>query len=222
MDPTIAAAWITGGVGALGIVGTVVTSVVGSRNTRKATEQAIEASAANTMATLAAAREDRLWEKRSAVYEETLAALLYRGDKRFWGVAGAWDKGAAEELRNAYDEYRSTTWFERRGRLYAYASEAVRAASEAALQADVKASTLSYAAEDFRKAPDLLPNAGEILKKITEDLNSAHQEVRDADDVLIKVIRDELRSRPEAAVPPPANLPAVHRGFCHRRKAVQE
>jgi hypothetical protein len=216
VDPTIAAACITGGVGALGIAGTVVTSVVGSRNTRKAAEQAIAAGAASTSATLAAAREDRLWEKRCAAYEETLAALLYRRDKRFWGVAGAWDKAAAKELRNAYDEYRSTTWFERRGRLYAYASEAVRAASDAALQADVKASTLSYAAEDFRKsALDLLPNAGETLQKITDGANSAHNEVRAADDALIEVIREELRSRPEAAMPP-AQVPAVHRGFWRR------
>ena len=78
VDPTIAAAWITGGVGALGIVGTVVTSVVGSRNTKRATEATIAASAAATAATLAAAREERLWEKRAAAYEETIAELRLR------------------------------------------------------------------------------------------------------------------------------------------------
>ena len=78
VDPTIAAAWITGGVGALGIAGTVVTAIVGSRNTRRATEATIAAGTATTAATLTAARDDRLWEKRCAAYEETLTALLHR------------------------------------------------------------------------------------------------------------------------------------------------
>ena len=82
MDPTITAAWITAGVGALGIAGTVATAVVGSRNTRMATERTIAAGAATTAATLAAARDDRLWDKPCVVYEETLADLPHQQAKR--------------------------------------------------------------------------------------------------------------------------------------------
>lgn len=54
VDPTIAAAWISGGVGAVGVAGTVATAWIGSRNTRKATEQVIEASAYASDVVLAA------------------------------------------------------------------------------------------------------------------------------------------------------------------------
>src|ERR1700733_12198675 len=92
VDPTIAAAWITGGVGALGIAGTVVTAIVGSRNTRRATEATIAAGTATTAAPLTAARDDRLWEKRCAAYEETLTALLHRRMQRRHDLRGfRWD-----------------------------------------------------------------------------------------------------------------------------------
>jgi hypothetical protein len=82
MDATIVAALISGGVGAIGIVGTVVTSVVGSKNTREATGRTVEAGTAQNRATLIAAREDRLWERRAAAYEEALTGLLHRQAKR--------------------------------------------------------------------------------------------------------------------------------------------
>ena len=133
MDATITAALISGGVGALGIVGTVVTSVVGSRNTGRATEQAIAAGAANTRATLAAAREDRLWDKRAAVYEETLAAVAYRQS----GLTAALRDGdvAGEELEKALQSYGSLEWAAMQGRLNAYASDAVSGASLASVVA---------------------------------------------------------------------------------------
>jgi hypothetical protein len=85
VSPVIGVAWIaagtTGAVEVVGIVGTVATSFVSSRNTTKATTRTVETGVASTMATLAAAREDRLWEKRATAYEETMAALLHRQGK---------------------------------------------------------------------------------------------------------------------------------------------
>ena len=82
VNPTIEAAWIAAGVGALGIAGAVTTAIVGFRSTRNATTKTVAAGTASTMATLAAAREERLWEKQAAAYEETIAALLHRQMKR--------------------------------------------------------------------------------------------------------------------------------------------
>ena len=78
VDPAIAAAWITGGVGAPGIASTVATTIVGFRATRNATGRPLAASAAATSATLSAGREDHLGEKRAAAYEETLAEVRAR------------------------------------------------------------------------------------------------------------------------------------------------
>lgn len=219
------AALISGGIGVIGIAGTVVTSVVGSKDTRRATERAITTGADNTRATLAAAREDRLWERRCAAYEETLAELLFRQDRRLWEqfggnpfrgpVGGKSDSRAAQELRDAYAEYDSTTWFERQGRLSAYSSDAVHAASKAAVSADVEARVLANKVAQLAKQASGLPPIApehEALRKITEISSSAEEAVRAADGALIKVIRDELRSKPEAAIAPPA-LPAVRRRF---------
>jgi hypothetical protein len=211
VDATIAAALISGGVGALGIVGTVVTSVVGSKNTREATEQAIEAGAANTRATLAAARGDRLWEKRAAAYEETLAWLLHRQAKRT-------DNEAAQEF---YKTFGVPGTFETHSRLIAYASDAVvdgygtaRGAHERVRMWYSKLEALGE--HIYLPGPDL--QAGTYAQR---QLNDAVEVAEDANNALVDVIRDELRSRPEAAMPP-AEVPAVHRGFLHRRKAVKD
>lgn len=70
VNSTVEAAWIAAGVAGLGIAGTVTATIAGFRATGSATGQTIEAGIASTKATLAAAREDRLWDKRVAAYEE--------------------------------------------------------------------------------------------------------------------------------------------------------
>ena len=81
MDHTIEAAWIAAVSAAVGVGGTVTIGVVGFRSSRNSANQAIAAGAAATAATNAA-REDRLWEKHAAAYEDTLRGLLYRQAKR--------------------------------------------------------------------------------------------------------------------------------------------
>jgi hypothetical protein len=137
VDPTIAAAWITGRVGAVRIIGTVATAIVGSRNTRRATEATVAAGDATTTATLAAVREDRLWDKRCAAYEDIIATLLRRQKTR-----------QSEMLREVLrmpldlDEYGFPVTddppvsFEDQARLLAYASDEVRDAFEATRRAD--------------------------------------------------------------------------------------
>ena len=75
MDATIV-------VGVVGVVATAVTAWVGSWNTRRATERTVTAGTDANRATLLAAREDRLWERRAAAYEDATAGLLLRQTDR--------------------------------------------------------------------------------------------------------------------------------------------
>jgi hypothetical protein len=226
VDPTIAAAWITGGVGALGIAGTVTTSIVGSRNTKRATEATIAAGAATTAATLAAGREARLWEKQCAAYEETLTGLLYRQAKRRHDLSGfRWDEATEEQLKAAFDGYDPPGLFEAQGRLVAYASDAVMDAFEVASRAhdEVWAQYDRRVAlkETIRLAQasgdlNIMPNRQEV-SEVNRQLNDVLRTAEAADQALIKVIRDELRSKPEAAALP-ATLPAVRSRIWDRRR----
>src|SRR5438876_12442428 len=82
MDPVEIAAIISGcfAVGSVGL--TAYVAVKGFRSTRDATDRTIKAGSQDTIRALNAARDDRLWEKRAAAYEETIAYLLYRQQKR--------------------------------------------------------------------------------------------------------------------------------------------
>jgi hypothetical protein len=194
VDPTIAAAWITGGVGALGIVGAVVTNIVGSRSTKRATEATIAAGVATTAATLAAARDDRLWEKRCAAYEETLATLMNHRKQRPLGMSPADD---AEKMRSIDSD--SPEWAQELGRLYAYASGAVLAAWDSAQDAHTRVLLLHSQLNELKQQSPGHPRASserEALRDISQKLNAAWEVVGATEQALIKVIRDELRSKP--------------------------
>lgn len=235
MDATITAAWIAagvgGGVGFLGIVGTVVTSVVGSNNTRKTTERTVEAGTRANRATLIAAREDRLWERRAASYEETVAGLLHRQRKRQRGVVLYKQTTGVDpqRLRDYLASFESPDWIESQARLVPYASDAVLAASDASQEADdqvwwlynqwlgmLETNERAIEAGNPRAAFDAEP-----LLKARGEVNAALEAAGTLDRTLIDMIRSELRSRPEAAAPPPT-LPAVRRRFRHNRKTVED
>ena len=220
VDPTITAAWITAGVGAAGIAGTVVTAIVGSRNTRMATERTITAGTATTTATLAAAREDRLWEKRCAVYEEILAAMAHRQSQlNDLLKRGRLEDASEQEVALVFHSYGSRDWAATQGRLLAYASDAVRDVSGTAVQA---AGMTRERYRDVGRAQDRVnsaarsPAAGENpLTEAVRALNDAFTSASRADKALIDTIRDELRSRPEAATLP-ATVPAERRRIWKR------
>ena len=54
---------------------TAAVAVIGFRTTRSVTAKAVAAGSQDTVRALNAARDDRLWEKRAAAYEETVAYL---------------------------------------------------------------------------------------------------------------------------------------------------
>jgi hypothetical protein len=228
MDPTIAAAWITGGVGGLGIAGTVATAIVGSRSTRKATETTVAAGAATTAATLAAAREDRLWEKRCAGYEETLAGLLYRQSRRREDFnMYRWDGVTEQQVKEFFDAYEPPRFFEAQGRLLAYASDAVIAASNGASKAHGEVRELfqqyQMMADDNKRASETgqhgTAHDGKETVEVLRAVLSTFKDAEAKDDLLIVAIRDELRSKPEAAILPASATPAKRRRFWHRRQA---
>jgi hypothetical protein len=220
MDPTIAAAWITGGVGGLGIAGTVATAIVGSRSTRKATETTVAAGAATTAATLAAAREDRLWERRAAAYEEFLTGLLIRQAKRRYGLRE--DALDVDQLETIHDDSDPLGPPEAQGRLTAYASDAVleafRFAGQAHIQVVVQYQQHRWTAVAGKKQAQtngMVDGFKEtIAARRAVDLPAKAAEA--ADEALIKLIRNELRRKPEAAVVPATAL-AKRRRFWHRR-----
>ena len=129
VTPTIEAAWIAAGATGFGIVSTATVAIVGFPSTKNATVRAISAGTANTMATLAAAREDRLWGRRAAAYEETIAALTHRQMKRQHELRMyRLNEEGEQRLKDFFHSYEPPGWFESQARLLAYASDEVQEA----------------------------------------------------------------------------------------------
>jgi hypothetical protein len=208
-------------VGALGIAGTVTATVVGSRNTERATEATMMAGAATTAATLSAAREDRLWEKRAAAYEETLTGLLHRQAQRHFDLRKyRVDDKTEQKLKQFYENYELPGIFETQGRLVAYASDVVMDAFNATRGAHANVKVQHGHRAALRESARLAQESGRLggvpdadtMMDAQRQLDSALEAADAADDALIKVIRDELRSKPEAATLP-ATAPAKRRKF---------
>jgi hypothetical protein len=216
---------VAGSVGVLGIAGAVMTAVVSYRATKKATSRTIAAGIKATRATLSAAREDRLWEKRCAAYEETLTELLYRQAKRRHDLRGyRWDENSEQQLKEFFDSYSPSGPFEAQGRMVAYASDAVLGAFQAASQAhgEIRARYQRYSvmADDNKLATQSgqigIAHGGEETIAARRAVDVAVEDAEAKDDELIKLIRDELRKAPEAAIPS-SPLPSRPRRLWHRR-----
>jgi hypothetical protein len=220
VSPIIEAAWIAavsaGTVGVVGIAGAVVTSIVSSRNTAKATTQTVEAGVASTAA------------KRAAAYEETIAGLLYRQEKRQHDLRMyRLDEESERRLKDFFASYEPPGWFEAQARLVAYASDEVRHASDATQQADREVSERyrqwATLGDDNRRAVESgNPGAahdGETTMQAYRAIGPALEEAEVKDQALIGAIRDELRSKPEAALAITQTPAASHHKLWHRRRA---
>lgn len=203
-----------------------MTTIVGSRNTRRATEATIAAGAAATATALVAAREERLWDKRCAAYEATVSGLLYRQEKRQQDYAQTYQQReveAEQELKDFFASYEPPGWVDTRARLVSYASDAVLVAFNGSQRADFTVWRLYQnwlaALEDSRRASESENRAVTVgdgaLYTPRRDLGVGIREAGVQDKALIDVIRDELRSKPEAAALP-APVPAELRRFLHR------
>ena len=216
MDSTIV-------VGVVGVVATAVTAWIGSWNTRRATERTVKAGSGANRATLVAAREDRLWERRAAAYEEALTGLLHRQAKRHFDLR---EHRVTDEkkMSDFYESYQLPGIFETESRLTAYASNPVLEAHTATRGAHAGVVVAYSHRAALRDSNRMAAQTGRVEGVVSQEIMTDAQRKLDAslqdadarDDALIEIIRTELRSRPEAAMPP-AEVPAKRRGFLRRR-----
>jgi hypothetical protein len=207
VNPTVEAACIAAAAAGIGIAGTVTIAIAGFHSTKNATSQAIAAGIASTRATLAAAREDRFWEKQAAAYEEVIAALLYRQMKRQHELRMYRLNDAGEQqIKEFFSSYEPPGWFQAQARLRAYASDEVWEAFEATQKADIEVWGLyeqwKALAEHNRLAMESgrpgVAADGETTLNARRAVNPAVEEAEAREDVVVKLIREELRSKPES------------------------
>jgi len=144
MDPVVTAA-------AIGVAGTVVVGVVGFWSTKRASDKAGQVATDNAARFLDAAHDARIWDRRAWAYEQGIAALLYRRQRRREERdqlhepsrlhAHAWAVESVVTLPDEpyFDRYPPRGWFEVEGALLAYATPRVVEALDAARQADGEA-----------------------------------------------------------------------------------
>lgn len=159
-----------------------------------------------------------MWERRAASYEVSLTELLYRQAKRSYDLRKyRLEDKFEQELKEFYDSYELPGVFEMQARLAAYGSDTVmdafKAASQAHNQVRMACSRVEMFREQIRTAqvngtPRSAPD-GDTIMDAQHQLDGALKAAEMADQALIDVIRDELRSKPEAALQPVTALPAV-------------
>jgi hypothetical protein len=120
---------------------------------------------------------------------------------------GGWTRIPSRSSR-AFRQIPAVGWFEAQARLVAYASDEVLDAFEATRQADLAVSgryrQWLMLAEDNRLAVESgrpgTAHDGQTMIEARKAVGPALEEAEARDQALIKLIRDELRSKPEAAV----------------------
>lgn len=188
MNPTVEAAWIALGGAVTGVGGAVLVAIAGYRNTRKATIAAIEA-----------AHNEKVWDQRSALYVELVAAVLDRQERR------GFDLGIDQMTVGGYQQKQAELatigepdWRQLKARVVSYASpgvvDALRESSEAH---DAAVRAIAYF-RDRRTRTDAHAYDGEH-DAARADERSAFRLAKEAaasavqrDDGLVGLIRSEL------------------------------
>jgi hypothetical protein len=185
MDPLVEAAWIAAGATLVGVGGTVIVAVVGFRNTRRATEATNETTRNTTTATIAAARDDRLYEKRAEVYIELLMFVtMDAAHKATWqaDLTSAQDAELAKYLREEVVNYESPGTPLFYARLHVYGTEAVFEAYD------------SYADSSLRAGAAFKAWQADPSDEIRVAALAAIEAARAAGNGLADLVRRELRS----------------------------
>src|SRR5215472_12448365 len=148
MNPTIAAALISGGWAA-------VVAALGYVYNRATANATIRATNANALAALDAAHAAQLWEKKAEAYVDAIAALTRRQAARQRLMV--YDDATEEKLRKALDAPQDWDWARASARLAAYAAQPVLDAMQATVAAD---SEISNRLEDWKALFDRAGMAG--------------------------------------------------------------
>ena len=139
---------------------------------------------------------------------EPRPAVRYQQMKRRHDLRSyRWDEESEQQLKPFFDSYEPPVWFEAQARLIAYASDPVLTAFEAREQAqhEVWARYQRYRmmADDNKRAAETgqigAAHDGQETIDARRAVDAAVEEAEAQDQLLIKLIRDELRSLPEAA-----------------------
>lgn len=212
MNPAIEAALIAAGVSLVSLGGTIVVAVSGFRNTTRSSSKAIDAGTDQLVRTLDAARDDKLWDKRTQTYEEITAYLLYiQAKRRLEARRRRYRLDAEFEAANdrLLGEYKPASWWDLQGRLVIYGSDEAIAAFEASHSADnevagalVRLTTLNQDAKDASSSglSAQMPEMTEI-RAARQELEEARQRADAADQALAKLARAELNRKPSATAP---------------------
>jgi hypothetical protein len=205
MSPVVEAAWIAAGTGILSLAGTVTVAISGFRNTRKVTTLTIQAGTDNTVRTLDAVRDERLWDKRTVTYEEVVTHLLHlqvkrRHQMRIYQL----DERSVRLSDGLFGAYDAPDWWGLRGRLGVYGSDKVIEAYEVSNAAEVQFNGL-YArlcslSDDSKQAVAAHNPAGVVdpneLRTARQAAHDARKEAEEKNQALIKLIRRELHAKP--------------------------
>ena len=194
---------ITGAlIGAGGAVAGALAAIIPTRATIKAATE-------NTVRTLNAARDDRIWEKRASAYEAALAAILGHANKRSRAMREDAMESRPRLLADYFASYESQSWAETEGRLLAYSSPAVesaflqsRRAEQAAAVTWDRCHELLEQRDAFDDRPESQRTAGHVIE-LSDQAEAALgrtvaavEEALGRDDALIKLIRAELEGSP--------------------------
>lgn len=193
MNPTVEAALIAAGTGAVGVIGTVVVSIVGSRNTRQ-----------TTLATISASHNARVWEKQAAAYEEAAREVLARQSRRM-AITSRGDIGnvQGQPIQEIFKSEEPEI-IRIRAALRPYASAEVWAAYKVADEASIafwvsltKLASAHYVTEDRGQrmqqgvTDDELPPDPDYQGAL-DAMYAARSAAGDADDAFFEVVNREL------------------------------
>ncbi len=182
-------------------------AIVSFITNRATTRQTIEAGTANTVRALDAARDDRLWEKQTALYEEIITLMLYlslrhHNELRFGRPDAATEK---KLMKAVFGDYKMPRVFELQGRIHTYASDVVVAAFDAAKSAEDslgvcnrRSAALEEQALEASAAGDTAAFEAHVqaLEVAAAEGGFASMKAEETSETLIKLIRSELGIKP--------------------------
>jgi hypothetical protein len=192
----------------LSVIGTLAGVLAGGigtyLTTSRTTDRTLRVQTENTLRGLDAVHGQKLQDLQTPAYEQAIAALIHRHDKREQHLSPVrWDDNTENLIRSALADYQPPNWYESQSSLELYASKAVLEANESASEAHEKIIRLT------RQLPD--------LREEVAATDPTDHEARTALGDQHRAIRQEIRVTLKEAATADANLKEVMRASVHAR-----